>query len=149
MDAIDLYVNKDKLVTKYLEDFVSNYTGDNPKTIKALSDKIQHMCFHIGCPISVKPMLNSICKMQIKKWQAEYEYGNDKNVRGKQLHGAPQWQLDKYYQTKDGKHKIDIGHFRWDWTAYMITRDDAEYIMKYFFNKERSSQTYYLKEITN
>ncbi len=148
MDAIDLYTNKDKILTKYIDDFVENYKGDDIRPIKALADKIKHMCFNIGSPISVKPMLKSICKMQIKKWQAQDEYGDKKNIRGKQLHGSPQWYLDKYYQTKNGTHNIDIGHFRWDWGAYMISRDDADYIMQYFFQKERKGNIY-LREITN
>jgi hypothetical protein len=81
-------------------------------------------------------MLQSIAYRKIKKWAKNEEYNtNDKSVtRGKQLHGMPQWLLNNYYQEKDGKLTIDIGHFRWDWKAYSVDRDEADWIQKYFLD---------------
>lgn len=136
MDILDIYCNRQKMLEQELKDFVDEYDGKNGEMINALADKINHMCNNIGCPSSVKPMLLSICERKIKKWAK----GDD---RGKQLHGFPTWYIDRHYQIKNnrepeknGKHDIDVGHFRWNWKSYMIDRDDAEYIFHFFFDKE-------------
>ena len=62
----------------YMWDGCSDDEENNPKYLSnadyealgALADKMEHMIFNIGCPTSIKGMLNSIVERKIKHWQA-------------------------------------------------------------------------------
>lgn len=84
------------LLRETVKDIENYLTKDNNNpAIKALSDKIHHICLNIGSPVSVIPLLQAILK-------------GVKNL--KQPSGYPDEEGTPY-----GK-----GHFRWDWKAYTL-----------------------------
>jgi hypothetical protein len=151
MDIIDTYTNASKLTEKYLGSFIAGYTGKQTTEITALVEKINHMMFDIGCPVSVKPMLQAIANRKIKKW---FPSGVD-NYNGKQTlykvhpktHIAQAARIAKADVPKKLEHLVGdskrefsnapkqgyhVGHFRWNWEAYMLDRQTTDYIKEYF-----------------
>jgi len=81
------------------------------QTLTALSSKIQHMMFNIGCPSSVVPMLNAILK-------------GTKRI--------------KHYQNKRlFKRNLETisngnGHFRWNYQVYTLNTYELKIVEKLF-----------------
>jgi len=74
--------------------------------LESLSKKIEHMILNIGCPNSVRPMLESICKNKIKKLsQDNGRYEND---------------------------FLGYGHFRWDYKAITLSENEIKRVKEYF-----------------
>ena len=98
--------------------------------IQALSDKIQWMICEIGSPSSVLPMLHSIADRKIKTWVATGEF------RGKQLKSkGDKAKAHQSYRYVRDKHNMTItGHFRWNWTAYTLSRTATDLLQKYIIN---------------
>ena len=109
LEEIEQNNNKLKFISfsKLDENWGSGKVNGKSVALEALADKIRHMIFDIGCPNSVKPMLESICKNKIKK------------------------QTQKYKQ--DVGSFLGYGHFRWDRKAYKLTKEEIERV-KSFFN---------------
>lgn len=129
MEILFYIANQRKLLQNELDAFIDSYTGENAEAIKALTEKIYHMCFNIGSPSSVKPMLESIVTGKVKTWS------NDYDDRGKQLTGYHiSYITNKYQDIRTGKLNIVKGHFRWDFKAYTLDRDDLLYIKKHFLD---------------
>lgn len=125
------------------------------EAIEALTDKIAHMTLNIGCPISVRPMLDSIATRKIKHWQAENNHetkdvfqfvydtvlkkGTDKLVKrgfkkGRQLKSKNEitqvLTTDGYYHLAIEK-RILKGHFRWNNRGYILSRRAADLLLDY------------------
>jgi hypothetical protein len=74
--------------------------------LDCLARKIEHMILNIGCPNSVRPMLESICKNKIKKLsQDNGRYDND---------------------------FLGHGHFRWDYKAITLSENEIKRVKEYF-----------------
>jgi hypothetical protein len=74
--------------------------------LESLSEKIRHMILYIGCPNSVRPMLESICKNKIKKLSKDNgRYDND---------------------------FLGFGHFRWDYKAITLSENEIKRVKEYF-----------------
>jgi hypothetical protein len=136
--------NSKKVILEILENFVNGYKGEDTKAIKALSNKIEHMCFNIGCPSAVEPMLRSIINRKLKRWYTIplYLYKNSSSMvttvitkidKRKKTHLAEKYFLDKGGDSFDRPIVME-GHFRWDFDCYILTRDATDYISKFFFN---------------
>ena len=67
-DAIDAFVDHRAALDRLLGNFQNDYDGDQPELIKALADKIEHICIYLGSPCSIKPMLRSIVTLKLKRW---------------------------------------------------------------------------------
>ena len=147
MNAIETYANARNNISKQLHSFIANYKGKQIDELNALAEKIQHMCFNIGCPSSVMPMLQSIANGKIKHWVGR---GSDAWLHDDRLsHGKKVSQRNVHeLWRKVGKTKycnetnqmvyvernIDKGHFRWNWTAYILDYETRDYINDFFFN---------------
>lgn len=131
--------------------FISN---EDFEAIQALTDKIEHMTFNIGCGISVEPMLQSVCQRKIKHWQADnnvetkdiIKYSFDKEKRtthtikrmgfrkGKQLKNNDElrrvYTEDGYYHIKP-QDRIISGHFRWNNRGYILSRRATDLLAYY------------------
>lgn len=94
--TMQLEVNK---ITKLL-------TSSGSESLKALADKIDHMCMEKYTPFSVMPMLTKILK-------------NKPTMKSK----------PKY---KDEPELYGIGHFRWDWRAYLLTPNELAHLQKVY-----------------
>lgn len=111
-------------------------TNDDFEAIQALTDKISHMVFNIGCPNSVIPMLESICTRKIKRWQAERLFYGDMErkgwIKGKQLRSKDEINIaKKASQCEWGNDGIIVGHFRWNNRGYILSRRCAELLEDY------------------
>ena len=129
------------------------------EAIEALTDKIEHMTCIIGCPISVRPMLESIANRKIKHWQAddnietknktefrfnkELGYGKEFIIgrafkKGRQLKSKND--IKKVYKH-DGYNHIPIekrvisGHFRWNNRGYILTRRATDLLLQFLETK--------------
>lgn len=69
--------------------------------LKALVDKIKHMILKGDAP-NVKPMLEAICKGQVKKLK------------------------------QPGYGSFGTGHFRWNYKAYLLNEEEIERVKVYF-----------------
>lgn len=103
--AVEIYSNHRQLLEKELASFVSSYSGPSPDSIKALADKIDHMCNNIGCPSSVLPMLSAILRgtKHIKFPERNNEYNG-------------------------------VGHFRWNWKIYTLQDSHLNHIRNFYFS---------------
>ena len=144
MQVLDWWKYKSN-IQNVLSAFVEQYNGNEIEPIKALADKIDHMTFNIGSPSSVVPMLKSICSRKVKQWYPEpkdnwkkYDYSK-KKFPYKLTAKVP-----IYMSTSDAKalynkrqnglgENILRGHFRWNYRAYMLTREHTDYIQQFFF----------------
>ncbi len=90
------------------------------ETLKALSKKIYHMIFDIGCPNSVRPMLEKIATGRIKTLTQPVSKG---------YHTL----YPKGHSELNGQH-IGRGHFRWDYKAYMLNSYELESVRKLIKN---------------
>jgi len=145
--TLDNIVNYKKNILDKLHNFVISYDGDQPNIIASLADKMEHMIFHIGSPSSLTGMLQSIIKGNIKRWADGSKY-NGKYNKGAQLRGdynqivrecsVSKWKLNKEGGFSDDTVIVDLGfvqgHFRWDFTAYMVDRNTRDYINNFWFN---------------
>jgi len=135
MDALDLVSNQRQILATELELMLSCYSGSNYEIMAALADKIQHMCLNIGCPSSVKPMLQSMVNGRVKMWATGIGYyGSDKiKEKGTQLHGCSTGRIHRTW----AKDEYVKGHFRWNHTAYMLLREDRDFLREFFFENKR------------
>ena len=100
--------------------------------IQALTDKIEHMVLYIGCPNSVKPMLESICNRKIKYWNNYNTYYNNYK-RGKQLKNKNEINLAKRQGEYEWQDDMVIkGHFRWNFKSYILSRRATDLLRLYF-----------------
>ena len=135
MDALDLVSNQRQILATELELMLSCYKGSNYEIIAALAEKIQHMCLNIGCPSSVKPMLQSMVNGRVKMWGTgigSFQAGKIRE-KGAQLHGCNTGRIHRTWE-KDAYVK---GHFRWNHTAYMLLREDRDFLREFFFENKR------------
>ena len=129
MNAIDLVANHRSLLDKELEDFQAYYNGTQPELIAALANKIYHMCINIGSPSSVKPMLQSIVKGNLKRWGTprNYHIGYVPMKLPKNMHIAEAERCFEYV-TK-------LGHFRWNFgRTYTANYETRNYIKAFFLD---------------
>ena len=129
------------------------------EAIQALTDKIAHMTLNIGCPISVRPMLESIVSRRLKCWQAEKsietkdEYATYFNTdtkktfnvlvkrafeKGRQLKSKNDinkvLKHDGYYHIPNEK-RIIKGHFRWNNQGYTLSRRATDLLGYYLIHR--------------
>lgn len=81
-------------------------------SLLALSEKIYHMIFHIGCPQSVKLMLEKIASGRIKSFCHP--------VRKDYRRLYP-----KGHSQLSGEH-LGRGHFRWNFKSYVLNSHELE-----------------------
>lgn len=142
------------------EEFSENkfITAEDFEAIQALTDKIKHMICNIGCPNSVRPMLESICTRKIKRWQGNTSIETDNHTtwiwdnekrkqkvvvkgfkKGKQLKT-----IDQVARVKKSKGYYNdagivlVGHFRWNNRGYMLSRrctDLLNFYTEFLLNK--------------
>jgi len=129
MTPLEIVTNFKQNFLKEIERFVMCYSGLQPHVISALADKMNHMAFNIGSPSSIEGMLKSISKGTIKRW-GDYSKvkSNERFTRGVQLRGMHVTQMNRSFET------IHKGHFRWNFTAYMVDRETQDYINEFWFN---------------
>lgn len=156
-NLLDTKTNFEKILERNLAVFIMYFqkhhegksypitiTEEDMEAINALCAKIKHMSLNIGCPNSVRPMLQSIVKRQIKHWQAGFNVEtpdrkrhtyNDKGLSvttikkgfrmGKQLKNRDElrrvYNAIPYYKNEVQKRVIG-GHFRWNWRGYVLSR---------------------------
>lgn len=129
MDVLDTISNRRQLLENELAVMLNSYKGDNLETMVALADKIEHMCLRIGCPSSVKPMLNSIINGKIKMWASGLGYGK-LYEKGNQIHGLNTGRIHRTWKKED----YEQGHFRWNHKGYMVTREDRDFLKLFFID---------------
>lgn len=169
MDFLELVeLNKEKLVKEevlkmdsffmeYLDDMGSverpagfeYISQEDFEAIEALSDKIFHMTCNIGCPSSVRPMLQSIVSRKVKSWlldDIDNEFGKItiyytdgtkrekmRYVKGKQLRTHSDIAIAKKNKTYyNNPIKVARGHFRWNNRGYILSRRATELLAYYF-----------------
>jgi hypothetical protein len=132
MDVIDTISNRKKLLEGELGAMLSAYPGDDLDMMTALAGKIEHMCFRIGCPSSVKPMIKSIIGGRVKMWATgkNDHTGKGFDAKGSQLHKL---NTGRVHRTM-GKDEYMQGHFRWNERGYMVTRADRDFLQKFFID---------------
>ena len=135
MQVLDWWKYKSN-IQNVLSAFVEQYNGNEIEPIKALADKIEHMTFHIGSPSSVVPMLKSICSRKVKRWYRDPHKLWYKDNKG-QTQLALRLQVPSWMSNKTAKalSRFDFlqGHSRWNYRAYMLTREHTDYINQFFF----------------
>jgi len=141
------------------EDDPNFISKDDFDAIEALSDKIKHMTYNIGCPNSVAPMLESIITRKLKGWQGSDSVETDDRVyhvpyvgedgitrtkklvtkghkKGKQIKST----AEKYIvlKSKDWmfheKGFIIRGHFRWNNRGYILSRRATDLLQDFYLN---------------
>lgn len=116
--------NDPKFITK--EDF---------EAIEALSNKMNHMMFNIGCPNSIEPMLNSIIERKLKCWQAnELFLGGDAEWKKKGYQIKTRDCRNRAIKNVERKHhgnNIIKGHFRWNNRGYILSRRATDLLEDY------------------
>lgn len=153
----------------FFQDFMwDGYSDENdPKfiskddfdAIEALSGKISHMVYNIGCPSSVEPMIQSIITRKLKHWQGSDSIETDDRKyhipvvgadgitrakmlitkghrKGKQLKSRDEKRI--VWQSKDWMHQekgfILTGHFRWNNRGYILSRRATELLESFYLN---------------
>lgn len=134
-------------------DFISS---DDFDAIQALTDKMFHMIFNIGCPNSVLPMLESICTRKIKRWQGNNSIETDNhttwvwdNERRKQKIVVQGFKKGKQLKTIDQVARVKkskgyyndagivlVGHFRWNNRGYLLSRRCTDLLQDYLHSLE-------------
>lgn len=109
------------------EDHGQFVSDEDFEAIQALTDKIKHMVYNIGCPGSVPEMLRSISQRKIKYWQAE---GDDKGKQLKRKQDRIKARSLEYY-SKYRKRMVIKGHFRWNHRAYTLSRVATDLLAEY------------------
>jgi hypothetical protein len=123
---------QDHMWDGFSEDKGQFITEDDFEDIQALSDKMKHMIFNIGCPNSIEGMLWSISERKIKYWGSYYSNHHGKQLRTK----ADRAMVIKDNQYKSYKNKTVIkGHFRWNHRAYTLSRRATDLLGYYLVNK--------------
>jgi len=120
------------------------YSDDNGQFIsesdfvalQALSDKIYHMVFNIGCPLSVPEMLNSICDRKIKYWASHWSDDHGKQLKTKSDRAKVITDGKYKYQRKYNKIMVDKGHFRWNRKGYTLSRVATDLLRFYTINND-------------
>jgi hypothetical protein len=143
MQVLDLWKYKSN-IQSVLEAFVNQYNGDEIEPIKALADKIKHMTFRIGSPSSVASMLKSICSRKVKRYfkSVRCKKGYYYQHKSKAYVKIPKYMSNNEAKARNidewGNHEGDFlqGHFRWNYRAYMLTREHTDYINQFFFGIE-------------
>lgn len=115
-----------KTIRNELESFLNGYDGAQLDVMSALVDKIEHMIWNIGSPVSIEPMLKSIANGNIKKWGVMYDKHYFKTV--KQLKGMHITEIQRKCED------VMVGHFRWNHRGYMVDRYTRDYIFNFWFN---------------
>ena len=131
---------------------------DDFDAVEALSDKISHMIYNIGCPVSVEPMIQSIITRKVKHWQGSDSVETDDrkyhvsvvgadgitttkslitkgHKKGKQLKSRDEkrivWNSAGYYGDKG---IILSGHFRWNNRGYILSRRATDLLESFYLN---------------
>lgn len=114
-------------------------TNEDFEAIEALSDKMKHMIFNIGCPNSIEPMLNSIIERKIKHWQNhELFYGGDAKHKQKGYQLKSKDDLNRARYNHENIKNVDgiiKGHFRWNNRGYILSRRATDLLNDYYQTK--------------
>lgn len=132
-------------------------TPNDYESIVSLTGKIKHMTLHIGCPISVLPMLQSITTRKIKHWQGghgletddrkEYRYNKETKIgkeiilshgfkKGKQLKSTDE--IARVKKSTDHFNRpctVIKGHFRWDQKGHILSRRATDLLITYILHE--------------
>jgi hypothetical protein len=127
MENLKILNYKKELEEKF-DLFSSCYHGSQPDVISALVSKMHHMCFRIGSPSSLEGFLKSVSSGKIKYW-ADFDKKGGRKNRGVQLKGMHIAEM-----TSGRFERVLKGHFRWNFTAYMVDRETRDYIHDFWFN---------------
>jgi hypothetical protein len=123
---------QDHMWDGFSEDNWQFVSDDDFVAIQALSDKIKHMVFNIGCPNSVEGMLWSISERKIKYWGSGVSDFNGKQLRTK----ADRAMVIKSCRYEKLKNlQVIKGHFRWNHRAYTLSRRATDLLGYYLVNK--------------
>lgn len=133
-------------------------TNEDFEAIEALSDKINHMIFNIGCPVSVEPMIQSIISRKLKHWQGSDSVETDDRKdyvryvgedgitkaklvitkghrKGKQLKTRSEKIIVKKSRSYYGNKGIILtGHFRWNNRGYILSRRATDLLDTFYVN---------------
>lgn len=125
---LEKYIDAKELIQKELDLAIELYNGTQYNLIRALMDKIYHMCFHIGSPSSVIPMIKSIISGKLKMWALS---SNLNHCRGDQLN---------YKTTQEAARKSHgdyvKGHFRWNYgIGYIANYETRNFLQKFFIEQ--------------
>tara|TARA_R110000796_G_scaffold11198_1_gene37333 strand:- start:1571 stop:2257 length:687 start_codon:yes stop_codon:yes gene_type:complete len=144
MKLKDISNHRQNVLARF-DEFASCYQGADLLAITALRDKMEHMCFYIGSPASLPDMLKSIINGKIKFWSE----GRSKIDHGTQLRGQHVAQMTrqngefKYNNRTADDYSMTMtncgylkGHFRWNYTGYMLSREARDYINDFWFNPD-------------
>lgn len=131
---------------------------DDFDAIEALSRKISHMVYNIGCPCSVEPMIQSIITRKLKHWQGSDSIETDdrkyhvpvvgadgltraKTIitkghrKGKQLKTRSEKIIVKKSAGYYGDKGIILsGHFRWNNRGYILSRRATDLLESFYLN---------------
>jgi hypothetical protein len=122
-------------------------TDSDFEAIQALTDKINHMIFDIGCPNSVIPMLESIIQRKLKRWNGQYcFYGGDREYKkqGYQIKNKDSLNMVTKALKDEGRGVINnktilIGHFRWNYRGYILSRRATDLLGQYLIIETENS----------
>ncbi len=112
ISAVEIYASHRKLLANELKSFIESAPFADKTRIKALADKIDHMCNHIGSPSSVMPMLSAI------------------------LRGPKRLYFQDSMQPRDESdiYKVNaVGHFKWNHKVNVCTDAELNHIRAFFF----------------
>jgi hypothetical protein len=101
-NEFDFFENHNKVKSELVNQIKKDFSQTS--TLKLLGDKIEHMILNIGCPNSVLPMLQKIASGRLKSLS------------------QPSFRDNKY---------LGKGHFRWKWSAQILTKDELEFLKRY------------------
>lgn len=174
-ELIEVKANYNKLLDQKLLEMVcffqenlwDGYSDENdPKFIskddfdalEALTDKISHMVYNIGCPSSVFPMIESIITRKLKHWQASDTIETDDRTyhamvivdgkkkakkfvtkghrKGKQLKTRSEKiiVLKSTCWMHQTKGSILTGHFRWNNRGYILSYRATDLLEIFYLN---------------